>query len=140
MTKPPYSRITAIDLKSGDHMWMAPTGTGPVNHPVLKLLDALPPLGSGGRFFVLATPTALLVTAEHTQWLPGGGYPFEVDPERYLWAYDLEDGRVLARSTLPGNATGNPMTYSVNGRQFIAIPTNLPGPGGPAGITVLALP
>jgi len=140
LTKPPYSRITAIDLRSGDHMWMASTGTGPVNHPALKPLDALPPLGSGGRFFVLATPTALLVTAEHTQWLPGGGYPFEVDPERYLWAYDLEDGQILARLPLPGNATGNPMTYSVDGRQFIAIPTNLPGPGGPAGITALALP
>ncbi len=140
LMQPPYSRITAIDLNTGDHMWMAPTGTGPVNHPALRSLDPLPQLGSGGRFFVLATPTSLLVTAEHTQWLPGGGHPFDIDAERYLWAYDLDDGRLLDRLPLPGNATGNPMTYSVDGRQFIAIPTNSPGAGGVAGIMAFALP
>jgi quinoprotein glucose dehydrogenase len=140
LMQPPYSRITAIDLNTGDHMWMVPTGTGPVNHPALKSLGPLPPLGSGGRFFVLATPTALLVAAEHTQWLAGGGHPFDVDAERYLWAYDLEDGRLLDRLPLPGNSTGNPITYSVNGQQFIAIPTNSPDAGGPAGIMAFALP
>jgi quinoprotein glucose dehydrogenase len=56
LMQPPYSRITAIDLNTGKHMWMAPTGTGPVNHPALATLGPLSSLGSGGRFFVLATP------------------------------------------------------------------------------------
>jgi quinoprotein glucose dehydrogenase len=138
LMQPPYSRITAIDLNTGKHMWMAPTGTGPVNHPALATLGPLSSLGSGGRFFVLATPTSLLVAAEHPQWIAGGGQDYDIDAERYLWAYDLEDGRVIARVPLPGNATGNPMTYSVDGRQFIAIPTN--SPGGPAEIMAFALP
>ena len=138
LMRPPYSRITAIDLNTGNHMWITPTGTGPVNHPALATLGPLPRLGSGGRFFVLATPTALLVAAEHALWLPGGGHPFDLDAERYLWAYDLEDGRLAARVAIPSNATGNPMTYAVDGRQFIAIPTN--APGGPAEIMAFALP
>ena len=44
--KPPYSRITAIDLNTGEHAWMRPNGDGDLyrNHPMLRELD-LPPLG-----------------------------------------------------------------------------------------------
>jgi len=44
LTKPPYGRITAIDLNTGEHVWMVSTGSGPVNHPAIKDLD-LPALG-----------------------------------------------------------------------------------------------
>ena len=50
LTKPPYGRITAIDMRTGDHLWMRALGSGPVNHPALQGLD-LPDLGWGVRFF-----------------------------------------------------------------------------------------
>jgi quinoprotein glucose dehydrogenase len=42
--KPPYGRITAINLNTGDHVWMKPNGDGPRDHPAIKHLN-LPPLG-----------------------------------------------------------------------------------------------
>ena len=44
--KPPYTRMTAIDMNTGEHAWMIPTGDGDRirNHPMLRDLD-LPPLG-----------------------------------------------------------------------------------------------
>ena len=44
--KPPYSRMTAIDLNTGEHVWMQPMGNGDRyrNHRLLRDLD-LPPLG-----------------------------------------------------------------------------------------------
>ena len=44
LTEPPYGRITAIDMRTGDHLWMRALGSGPVNHPALQGLD-LPDLG-----------------------------------------------------------------------------------------------
>ena len=48
--KPPYSRMTAIDMNTGEHLWMTPLGDGDRirNHPMLRALD-LPPLGGEGR-------------------------------------------------------------------------------------------
>src|SRR5207247_9124568 len=42
--KPPYARITAIDMNKGTHVWMSPLGSGPRNHPLLQGLN-VPPLG-----------------------------------------------------------------------------------------------
>ena len=58
--KPPYGRITAIDMNRGDHVWMAPNGDGPRDHPLLKPLN-LPPLGHPGRASPLVTKTLLFV-------------------------------------------------------------------------------
>ncbi len=61
--KPPYSRITAIDLNRGEHAWMQPNGDGDRyrNHPRLRDLD-LPPVGGDGRGGPVLTKT-LLVSA-----------------------------------------------------------------------------
>ena len=40
--KPPYGRITAIDLNTGDHRWMAPMGDLGRSNPVLQKLGFLP--------------------------------------------------------------------------------------------------
>jgi quinoprotein glucose dehydrogenase len=50
LTKPPYGRITAIDMNRGEHVWMIANGDGPRHHPLLKHLN-LPPLGQAGRPF-----------------------------------------------------------------------------------------
>ena len=47
LVKPPYGRITAIDMNRGEHAWMVPNGDGPRDHELLKELD-LPPLVQGG--------------------------------------------------------------------------------------------
>ena len=44
ITKPPYGRIVAIDLKSGDHLWSVANGDGPRDHEAVRHLN-LPPLG-----------------------------------------------------------------------------------------------
>ena len=62
LVKPPYGRITAIDLNRGEHRWMVANGDGPRNHPAIKHLN-LPPLGNPGRAAPLVTKTLLFVGA-----------------------------------------------------------------------------
>ncbi len=132
LTKPPYSRITAIDLHSGDHVWMRPTGRGPVDHPALAHLG-LDDLGWNARYFVLATPDLLLATSQR----PEGGGDYWKEPERYLTAYDPDDGRLLGRVPLPEFTSGGPMTYKAAGRQYIVVPV---GRDEGAELVALALP
>ena len=61
--KPPYGRIVAIDLNTGEHAWTVPLGEGPRKHPLLAALD-LPRLGSGRRGFPLVTRTLLFAAQE----------------------------------------------------------------------------
>jgi len=116
ITKPPYGRITAIDLNSGDHVWMAANGDGPRDHSALKALN-LPPLGQMGRAAPLLTKTLLFVTEGSAVGLsipPGGGGP-------RMRAFDKRTGTVVAEIPLPAGATGAPMTYLHEGRQYIVV-------------------
>ena len=60
LLKPPYGRITAIDLNRGEHVWMVANGDGPRDHPLLKDLH-LPRLGQPGRAAPLLTKTLLVL-------------------------------------------------------------------------------
>lgn len=116
ITKPPYGRITAIDLNTGDHRWMVPNGDGPRDHPALKALN-LPPLGQPGRAAPLVTKTLLFVTEGSAAGLsipPGGG-------GARMRAFDKKTGAVVAEVALPAGATGAPMTYLHDGRQYIVV-------------------
>ena len=111
--KPPYSRITAIDMTTGDHVWMTATGNGDRirNHPLLRDLD-LPPLGGDwGRTGSLLTKTLLI------QALVAGG----TDNGPRLVAYDKTNGAERASLDLPSGTPGAPMTSSLDGRQNIAM-------------------
>ncbi len=110
--KPPYSRITAIDLNTGDHAWMQPNGNGDRyrNHPMLRDLD-LPPLGGEGRGGPVLTKT-LLVSA-----LTAGGS----DGGPRLVARDKTTGAIVGSVDLPAGAIGTPMTYMHQGTQYIAL-------------------
>src|SRR3954462_7515928 len=57
--KPPYGRITAIDLNSCRHVWMEPNADGPRERAPLKGLP-LPPLGQPSHARVVVPPTLLL--------------------------------------------------------------------------------
>ena len=112
LMKPPYSRMTAIDMNTGEHLWMTPLGNGDRirNHPLLKELD-LPPLGGDGRGGPLLTKT-LLFSA-----LSAGG----TDGGPRLVGFDKATGEELGSVDLPRGAIGTPMTYLVDGRQYIAL-------------------
>ena len=127
LLKPPYSRMTAIDLNTGDHRWWVPTGEGNRyrNHPQLRHLN-LPPLGGDNGFNgPLLTKTLLLYC------LTAGG----TNEGPRLVAYDKTDGTQLGSVDLPSGAIGTPMTYMVDGRQYIALTVG----GGPR-LIAFALP
>ncbi len=141
--KPPYGRVTAIDLATGEIAWTQPIGDGPRHHPALADLD-LPPLGWPRRSFVLLTDHLLFV-AQQGKWSLG---PMNAqgnavliqnqNHEAFLRALDPNDGRLLAEIPLPGNASGSPMTILLDGRQLIILPIG----GGqlPAELIALSLP
>jgi len=110
--KPPYSRMTAIDLNAGDIAWMQPNGNGDRyrNHPQLRDLN-LPPLGGDGRGGPVITKT-LLISA-----LTAGGS----DGGPRLIARDKATGEVVGSVDLPAGALGTPMTYLHGGRQFVGL-------------------
>lgn len=113
--KPPYGRITAIDLNTGEHVWVAPNGDGPRNHPRLKHLN-LPPLGQPGKTAILLTKSLLFIGdgSPITSMSRGGGNKFR--------AFDKGTGEVVWETELPAGTTGAPMSYLFHGKQFIVIP------------------
>ena len=141
ITKPPYGRITAIDLNTGNHRWVVLLGSGPRRHARLKNLN-LPPLGWPSRGFVLATKSLLFAVQEPDEI----GYlspatntrnTTAIIREPRLWVLAKRSGRTVSETELPANAGGAPMTYSLQSRQFIVVPVG--GGGLPAELVALAL-
>jgi quinoprotein glucose dehydrogenase len=116
--KGPYGRITAIDLNRGVHVWMTPNGDGPRSHPLLKNLN-LGPLGVPNRAAPLLTTTVLFLGegsnavsgTSNADWTWG----------RKFRAYDKATGRVIWEMELPSGTTAGPMTYMLNGKQYIVV-------------------
>ena len=111
--KPPYSRMTAIDMNSGEHVWMTPTGDGDRirNLPSLRDLNLPPRGGDSSRSGPLLTKTLLI----HA--LTTGG----TNDGPRLVAYDKATGEAVASIDLPGGAIGTPMTYMLDERQYISL-------------------
>ncbi len=116
LLKPPYTRMTAYNLNTGDIAWQVPTGIGRSrvrNNPALAGL-VLPALGGqGGRGGVLVTKTVL------AYGLIGSGAPGA--PIGELVAYDKQSGATIASVALPGVPLGTPMSYEKDGKQYIAL-------------------
>lgn len=109
LIKPPYNRVTAIDLNSGEHVWMVPAANTPpqvANNPALKGLT-IPRTGGFGRPVALATKTLLLESDGF------GGEPI-------LRAIDKRTGQTIAELQLPGSVASPLMTYSHGGTQYVA--------------------
>jgi quinoprotein glucose dehydrogenase len=125
LVKPPYGRITAIDMNSGEHRWMAVNGDTPdeiKNNPALAGL-AIPPTGKASRAVLLVTKTLLFAGEGY------GGAPI-------LRAYDKATGAVVAELPLPGAASSKPMTYLLNGKQYVVLAV---GRDTPAELVAFAL-
>jgi quinoprotein glucose dehydrogenase len=117
--KPPYGRITAINLNSGDHAWQIPHGDGPrtkVNEMIGNGKD-VGPLGAGGGGPLL-TKTLLFVGQGSGGRGGGSG-----GASNFLRAFDKATGKVIAEISLPANPHGTPMTYLAGGKQYIAVAT-----------------
>jgi len=116
--KPPHGRITALDLNRGEQLWMAANGDGQRKHPLLRHLN-LPPLGVPNRPAPLLTKT-LLFLGEGSNAVMG-----TLDEEwawgRVFRAYDKATGDVVWAMELPSGTTAGPMTYMLDGRQYIVV-------------------
>jgi len=117
LIKPPWGRITAIDVNRGEHAWQRANGGGIREHDALRGLD-LPPLGVASRPVALVTATLLFIGEGSNVF--GGTQP-------NMWgstvrAYEKATGNVVWQTELPAGTTGGPMTYLHEGRQYIVVP------------------
>src|SRR5579862_1107184 len=132
LMKPPYGRITAINMNTGAKVWMVANGDGPRNHPLLKDLN-LPPLGNLGRPVALVTKTLLFLGDASNALFGRAGIG---GPAKFR-AYDKATGALIWQMDLPVGTTGGPMTYMANGHQLIILPIG--GKGYGAGWIALGL-
>jgi quinoprotein glucose dehydrogenase len=134
LIKPPYGRVTAINMNTGDHVWMQPIGDTPdniKNHERLKGVT-IPRTGRGGRLGIMLTKT-LLFAGER-------GPLVTVNGQQGSWfrSYDKATGEIVSETLLPANTTGVPMTYMVNKKQYIVVAVS--AAGRPAEFIALTLP
>jgi len=117
LVKPPYGRITAIDMNKGEIVWQIAHGETPDNirnNPALKGLT-IPRTGRPGRIGTLVTKT-LVIAGE-------GGFFTTPSGQRgaMLRAYDKATGQEVGAVYMPAPQTGSPMTYMLNGKQYIVV-------------------
>ena len=125
--KPPYSRITAIDMNTGEHLWWIPNGDTPdrvKNHPALQAVE-LPNTGVTSHPVTMVT-ASLLIHAEGT-----AGQPL-------IRAIDKSTGARLGVVELPAPGQYGMMTYMHNGRQHIVV--QMAGRNQPGSLVALRLP
>ena len=132
--KPPYGQISAIDLDKGEIKWQIAHGETPdniKNNPALKGLT-IPRTGRQGRIGVLTTKT-LVIAGE-------GGFFTAPNGQRgaMLRAYDKATGADAGAVYMPAPQTGSPMTYLLNGRQYIVVAIS--GPSFPGELIAYTLP
>ena len=117
LVKPPYGRITAIDLNTGEHKWMVANADTPQwikDLPALKGVR-IPRTGLPDRVGMLVTKT-LLFAGEGS-----GLYGTDGAGGNKFRSYDKATGEIISTLELPANQCGLPMTYSVNGKQYIVV-------------------
>jgi len=118
LIKPPYGRISAIDLDQGEIKWQIAHGPTPEtirDSPALKGLD-IPPTGETGLSVgTLVTKTLLIAGDGVASTLPSGARGAT------LHAYDKQTGREVGAISLPAPQSGSPMTYMLAGKQYLVV-------------------
>jgi quinoprotein glucose dehydrogenase len=117
LVKPPYGRISAIDLNKGEIVWQIAHGETPDNvrnHPALKGLN-IPRTGRPGSVGTLVTKT-LVIAGESGFFTNSTGQRGAM-----LRAYDKATGKDAGAVFMPAPQSGSPMTYMWEGRQYIVL-------------------
>jgi quinoprotein glucose dehydrogenase len=139
LIKPPYDRITAYDMNTGEMLWQKPHSTTPDNirlNPALAGLDVAR-LGAYGRIFIgTLTTKTLVIAGEGDVHTNAAG-----ETVALLRAYDKETGAdVAGQVEMPAKQTGSPMTYLHDGKQYIVVAVSRSGADAGAELIAYALP
>lgn len=118
--KGPQGRITAIDMNTGEHLWMIPNGDAPQaqqdmirNHPLLQGVQNLETnRGRGGHSAMLVTPSLLIATG------------MTADNTPHLFAIDKATGERVAQAPTPAAGGYGLMTYMHEGKQYVVLPVS----------------
>ena len=114
--KGPVGRITAIDLNTGEHLWVIPNGDAPQeqqdairNNPLLKGVNVDPNVGRTGLGGLMVTATMLLAPGQTADGTP------------HLFAIDKRTGQRLGKVPTAGLSRYGMMTYMHQGKQYIVV-------------------
>ena len=117
LVKPPYGVVSAVNLDRGELMWQVPHGDTPDNvrnHPALTGLD-IPKTGQQGSVGLIVTKTLVILGDPQITTTP------EHPRGAMLRAYDKTNGKQVGAVWMPAPQSGSPMTYSVDGKQYIIV-------------------
>jgi quinoprotein glucose dehydrogenase len=134
LVKPPYGRITAYNMNTGDIVWQVANGDTYEwikTHPALKGMT-IPRTGRADEGGIVVTKT-LAFSGQGCGLFRGGGGGGPM-----FYAYDKMTGAVVHELQLPANTCGNPMTYMANGKQYIVVAVG--AQNFPAELVALSLP
>jgi len=134
LMKPPYASISAIDLDRGEIVWQVAHGETPDNirnHPALQGLN-IPRTGRPGVIGTLVTKTLVIAGERDIFTTPSG------QRGAMLRAYDKATGKDAGAVFMPAGQTGTPMTYMLDGKQYIVLAIG--GTGYPAEFVAFRLP
>ena len=123
IVKPPYGVLSAIQLDRGELLWSVPHGETPDavrNHPALEGLN-IPRTGQGGNVGLVVTRTLVVMGDPQVTTTP------EHPRGAMLRAYDKASGVEVGAVWMPAPQSGSPMTYMVDGTQYIVVAVS----GGP---------
>ena len=127
--KGPAGRITAIDMNTGEHLWMIPHGDASQqqqdairNHPLLHGVEGVEVnRGRGGHSTMVASPTLLFATGQ------------TADGAWKLFAIDKQTGERVGTVDIPGSSRYGMSSWMHEGKQYIIIQLN-------DGLAAMALP
>lgn len=117
IVKPPYAVISAINLDRGEMQWQVPYGETPDavrNHPALKGLN-IGNTGQPGSVGLVVTKTLVILGDSQVTTTPA--HPRGA----MLRAYDKATGKEIGAVYMPAPQSGSPMTYLVDGKQYIVV-------------------
>lgn len=118
LVKPPYGRLSAIDMDRGEILWQTPHGDTPdrlKNHPALAELD-IPRTGESCIHLIGPLVTKTLVVMGECSY-----HRTEAGRGAMLRAYDKKTGTEVGQVFMPAPQSGSPMTYQVDGQQYIVL-------------------
>jgi len=119
LLKPPYRRITAINLNTGNHEWQIPLGKGPTDHPAISHLN----LGDLGSVFndVVAEGGLLVTKSLVVSYLAAKDETGPEETGSILVAFDKQSGIKTGELPVDQRLHGPVMSYEHEGKQFIAV-------------------